>query len=150
MSGRMFPRFHSGGSESFNFGLPLDLVSQVRGTTIARDADAAYTLDGQRYKNKTKGLARWSLDGTKPEWEQPLRDRIAGRALLKTRDKVIVAAFHDRDKQGYLLIYNAADGKLLSDTPFDGVPLVDALAAADGRIVLTTLDGGVVAFGDGN
>ena len=47
---------------------------------------------------------------------------------------------------GMLWAVSAADGKKLAEMPLDAAPVFDGLIAADGRLYMTTLDGGVVCY----
>jgi hypothetical protein len=47
---------------------------------------------------------------------------------------------------GRLLAISATDGKTLSEIPLDSLPTWDSLAAAGGRLYLSTIDGHVVCF----
>jgi hypothetical protein len=56
------------------------------------------------------------------------------------------AAFEGR-KGGLLWALSAADGRKLADHPLDAPPVWSGLAAAAGRLYMTTTDGKVRCFG---
>ena len=97
----------------------------------------------------------------KPVWtrtDEPVRFN----ALALTRDVVFAAgglefaydpkaenpwAFLDGDRGGKLMAYAAADGKVLGEIKLAALPVFDGLAAANGRLFLSSKDGKVTCFG---
>ncbi len=81
------------------------------------------------------------------------------RAMLLADDRLVVAGLPENamrsapafeGKQGGgLCVVSAATGKILKDYKLDFPPAFDALAAANGRLYLTTQNGQVLCLGDG-
>jgi hypothetical protein len=67
----------------------------------------------------------------------------AVQALLATQDAAIGGA-----QGGQLLAVNAETGEVRHTIELDTLPAWDGLAAAHGRLFLTTLDGRVLCFGE--
>lgn len=77
---------------------------------------------------------------------------------LRTADKLFVAGSPDvvdrKDphgawegrKGGVLVVFNAADGEKLSEYKLDAPPVWDGMAATDGRLFISTMDGKVVCL----
>ncbi|MCC9600522.1 PQQ-binding-like beta-propeller repeat protein [Stieleria sp. JC731] len=64
------------------------------------------------------------------------------QALLAEQDKILMG-----DEGAKLLAVNIDTGKIDSQLPIESLPTWDGLAGANGKLYLTTLDGGVICFG---
>ncbi len=81
------------------------------------------------------------------------------RAMLRADKALVVAGLPDGalrstplfagERGGKLRVISTVDGTTLQDYPLDSPPRFDALAAANGRLYLTTVDGHVLCLGDG-
>jgi len=122
---------------------------------FAMDPKAVRTTPGRRGKKQT---ARGKLLWSKP-------DSLIVRAMVLGRDRLAIAgppdlgkkkagllAFQNepealagfRGEKGILLrIVAASDGRTLSESPLPAMPVLDGLAAAAGRLYLSTQDGRV-------
>lgn len=94
---------------------------------------------------------------TAPEkWQQLIPQRI--RAMVLAGDKLVAVGPADRlnlddpfdafeGRSGSLLnVYSAKDGKLLSSQAMESFPAFDGLAAANGKLYLSTEDGKIICF----
>jgi len=55
------------------------------------------------------------------------------------------AAYEGR-RGGRLLAISAADGKLLAEYPLDAPPVLDGLAVAGGRLLISSIDGKILCY----
>ncbi len=95
--------------------------------------------------------------GPKPLWEQRVRIRIT--AMVRTGETIFVAGSPDvidpKDphgawegrKGGILAAFAAGDGRKLAEYKMPAPPVWDGMAAADGRLFISTSDGWVVCMG---
>lgn len=88
---------------------------------------------------KAKGEFNWVLDN--------LDVHIFG--LVTTKDKVFTTGVNPQTEKSVFRVYALADGKQLQELPIDGQPVYDALSISNGRIYLTTEEGGVFCFKSG-
>jgi len=74
---------------------------------------------------------------------------VAMKAMVLAGDKLFVAGPPDAvdPKGGILLAFSANDGKKLCEIKLDTPPVFDGMAAADGRLYLSTQDGKLLCFG---
>ncbi len=89
------------------------------------------------------------------EWSQTLPIQV--RAMLLSDTVLFVAGptvsaadplgSGDEQPASMLLAVSATDGTVLAEYPLDAPPVFDGLAAAVGRLYLTTIDGKVTCFG---
>jgi len=112
---------------------------------------AAPAAGGKQAKAK-RGGAR----GPKPVWEQRVAIRIT--AMVRAGDTLFVAGSPDvvdpKDphgawegrKGGVLAAFSASDGKKLAEHKLAAPPVWDGMAAAAGRLYLSTKDGQVLCF----
>jgi len=97
--------------------------------------------------------------GPKPVWEQHLGVRVT--AMIRAGDTVFVAGSPDivdpedphgaweGRKGGILAAFNAGDGKKLAEYALPAPPVWDGMAAAQGRLFISTSDGRIVCMGKG-
>ncbi|MHC4626250.1 MAG: outer membrane protein assembly factor BamB family protein [Planctomycetota bacterium] len=97
------------------------------------------------------------LQGAKALWEQRLDIRVT--AMVRMADTIFVAGAPDvidqKDpygawegrKGGVLAAYAADDGKILAEYKLPALPVWDGIAAAGGRLFISTLDGGIICMG---
>ena len=100
-------------------------------------------------------------DGVQLKWTVPLPLR--PRAMVRAGGRLLIggmpddfdakdpsapgnAAFEGQG-EGLLQVVSSADGKPLADRRLDSPPVWDGMAAAGGRLYLTTVDGKVLCFG---
>jgi len=112
------------------------------------------TTRGTRNK---QAVGRRRRQGPKPLWEQRVRIRIT--AMVRTGDTIFVAGSPDvidpKDphgawegrKGGILAAFAAGDGKRLAEYKMLAPPVWDGMAAAGGRLFISTSDGCVVCMG---
>ncbi len=84
---------------------------------------------------------------------------IVVRAMVRADDMLIVAGLpenalrstpvFDGKRGGRLRVMSATDGATLQDYQLDSPPAFDALAVANGRLYLTTVDGHMLCLGNG-
>jgi hypothetical protein len=110
-------------------------------------------------KPTAKPAAKAAPPAKKCRWTRPLP--ILARSMVLAGDRLVVAGPPDPLQAddplaaiagrcgGKLLVLSAADGQTLAECPLDSPPAFDGLAAAGGKLYLTTMDGKVVCFGDG-
>jgi outer membrane protein assembly factor BamB len=95
--------------------------------------------------------------GPKPRWEQRIGIRIT--AMVRAADTIFVAGSPDtvdpKDphgawegrKGGVLAAFAAGDGKRLAEYELPAPPVWDGMAAAAGRLFISTSDGSIVCMG---
>ena len=123
----------------------------------------AYRLRCIPLKAATRGtrnkqaVGRRRRQGPKPLWEQRVRIRIT--AMVRTGDTIFVAGSPDvidpKDphgawqgrKGGILAAFAAGDGRKLAEYKMLAPPVWDGMAAAGGRLFISTSDGCVVCMG---
>jgi outer membrane protein assembly factor BamB len=130
--------------------------------TVFRPGGNAYrlrciSLRPTKSKPADKAAARRRRrHGQKPEWEVRTGIRVtamarAGERLFSAGSPDIVdpddphGAWEGR-KGGRLAVFAAADGKKLAEYRLAAPPAWDAMAVAEGRLLLSTRDGSVVCF----
>ena len=110
----------------------------------------------------TPGTGAYELSAVEPKtgksrWAKKIPIRIramvaAGQSLLVAGSPDVVdpkdpwSAFEGR-AGGVLRVVSAADGSKLAEYPLDAPPILDGLAAAGGRLYVTTTDGKVTCLG---
>ncbi|MBN2314560.1 MAG: PQQ-binding-like beta-propeller repeat protein [Sedimentisphaerales bacterium] len=92
----------------------------------------------------------------KPQWEKRLNIRV--RAMLKADDVIFAAGpraetgvwsiDNEKDAGVVVMAFSASDGSELAQYPLDGSPLFDGMAAAYGRLYISTEDGAVLCLGE--
>lgn len=108
-------------------------------------------------KAKRRGKAK---PGRKVIWQQQVPIRVT--AMVRTAEKLFVSGSPDvvdpedphgaweGRKGGVLAVFDAADGKRLAEFKLDAPPIWDGMAAADGRLFISTTDGNVVCLSQGS
>jgi outer membrane protein assembly factor BamB len=92
----------------------------------------------------------------KPQWERRLRIRVRAMVLA---DNVLFAAGpsaetgvwsvdHEKDAGAVVMAVSASDGSELGRCPLDASPAFDGMAAAYGRLYISTEDGAVVCLAE--
>jgi len=106
----------------------------------------------------TPGKDRYQLIAAgRAGWHKDIAVRV--RAMVATKNVLFIAgppdvmdakdplgAFEGR-KGGLLWVFAAADGKKLAEYKLDSPPVFDALAAANGRLYISTVNGKVLCMG---
>jgi hypothetical protein len=118
-------------------------VDRVIGNLLAWDADTIAGLGTYFVKSEM------SVDPGKPpqpKWGMPDKPKRNLEAVVLAGNKVVYAG-RAGETNGFLLLVNRADGKVLQDIPLDARPVYDGLAIAHGRILLSLGDGTVRAYG---
>jgi hypothetical protein len=142
---------------------------KVQGGPVGHRADAyhLFALDPQAASTKTDGRGRKVRTKGQLLWSKP--DSLVVRAMVLGRDRLAVAGPPDLGKketallafqnepearaafQGrkgvFLRIVAPADGKILFETALPAMPVFDGMAAAGGRLFLSTTDGKVLCLG---
>ena len=77
---------------------------------------------------------------------------LAGRTLLCVGTPDLIDrdepwAAYEGKRGGILLAVSAADGRKLAELKLGGGPVQDGIAVADGRVYISTVDGGLLCFG---
>jgi hypothetical protein len=105
-------------------------------------------------RGATKGLGFTRMKP--PEWHKWVSVRI--RAMVEARDKLFAAGMPDvvdpKDPYasfegrmgGELLVVNAEDGEIRNEKTLDYAPVFDGLIAANGKLIMSTMDGSVVCL----
>jgi len=95
------------------------------------------------------------------KWTRPVSPRVramalAGKTLICTGTPDVLDpdpktknpwAAYEGKRGGVLLAVSTADGKTLTELTFDGGPVTDGIAIADGCVYVTTNDGRMHCFG---
>ena len=112
-------------------------------------ADESLLPDFAQRAGRKKAADSWSV------WIRfrPVAMIRAGGALFvggesDTRVPPAKSLSRDQDSGGTLLVVSAATGKTLAKLPLDAPPVWDGMAAAKGRLFMSTRDGAVVCLGD--
>jgi len=131
--------------------------------TVFRPGGNVYRLKCISLKPPASGprgkqaAGRRRQQGPKPLWEQRLGIRVT--AIVRAADTIFVAGSPDivdpKDpsgawegrKGGLLAAFTASDGKRLADYKLPAPPVWDGMAAAGGRLYISTSDGGIVCMG---
>ena len=124
--------------------------------TDRKDLPAAESPD---YKRAGRGYSRKGPRKLKVKFRWTASVPILVRAMLRAGDTLFVAglpgnalrsapAFEGK-RGGGLCVVSTADGKTLQDYKLDSPPVFDGMAAANGRLYLTTQNGQVLCLGDG-
>jgi hypothetical protein len=115
-----------------------------------------YTLFARGRRTDPKKARREKALGKQQSWSVRLPVRVTSMVLA--RPALAVAGTPDildpddpwatckGRRGGLLMTLSAADGSTLSKRRLDSAPVYDGLAAADGRLYLTTQDGRVLCF----
>jgi len=92
----------------------------------------------------------------KPRWEKRLKVRI--RAMLKADDTLFVTGpraetgvwsiDNEKDAGVVVMAFSASDGSELAQCPLDASPVFDGMAAAYGRLYISTEDGTVLCLAE--
>jgi outer membrane protein assembly factor BamB len=118
---------------------------------IPGTADDKYRKGG-RGTEKGTGYIRENPE----KWQQLVPQRI--RAMVLAGDKIVAAGPADQlnpndpldafeSRSGSLLnVYSTKDGKLVSSQPMESFPAFDGLAAANGKLYLSTEDGKIICL----
>jgi len=101
----------------------------------------------RKLKNRNAALSEHLTPGrVKYHWSRPVP--LVVRAMVLADKQLIIAGprkIEDREG-GQLLILSATDGTTRHKSELKTPPVFDGLAAADGRLYLTTIDGQVICF----
>jgi len=136
-------------------------TDQPTGLMLVRDADTVWGVLRNARKNPVGGYSLFgkSMDtskGAKP-WKKDLPVR--PRAMLKSGDRIVLAvmpkeipandphAAYDGRLGGALWICSAKDGSKLAEYALSSPVRWDGMAAASGRLYLSTTDGRIVCMG---
>jgi outer membrane protein assembly factor BamB len=104
-----------------------------------------------------QATAKRRRQGAKALWEQRIGIRVT--AMVRTADTIFVAGAPDvidrKDphgawegrKGGVIAAFAADDGKKLTEYKLPAPPVWDGMAAAGGRLFISTLDGGIICMG---
>lgn len=123
-------------------------ASGDRDRGIFKPAKTGYRLNCARVDGAPRGKALWSV-------QVPVRIM----AMVNSPDALFAAGTPDvvdqsdpwgalaGRKGGRLLVISKADGKILSSTPMPAAPCLDGLAAAHGRLFISTVDGKITCMG---
>ena len=91
-------------------------------------------------------------------WQKHVPIRIT--AMIRAGDKLFVAGSPDiadpddpygaweGRKGGILAVFDATGGEKLSEIKLNSPPVWDSMAAAEGRLLISTMDGGIICFAD--
>ena len=126
---------------------------------FATDRKGLPAPEAPDYTRASRGYSRKGPRQLKTEFRWTANIPILVRAMLRAGDMLFVAgppdsalrsasAFEGR-RGGGLCVVSTADGKVLRDYRLDSPPVFDGMAAANGRLYLTTVDGQVLCLGDG-
>jgi outer membrane protein assembly factor BamB len=123
------------------------------------DAGEGYLLYAGRTGEPQGDRELYALDVRQADWQNRLPLRVRGMVLAGERlyatgipdsedpDKAL-AALEGR-LGGLLYVLSAASGEKVGELELDFVPTFDGMAAADGRLYITTDEGEVVCYGSG-
>ncbi len=134
-----------------------------RGNLLTIDGERVFGVRVLPYKRDQAGKYRWVIPGKghyhlygatkkgqndlKPQWSVAVPLRM--RAMVLAGDNVFVAGEEDAvyPKKAELRGFSAADGKELRKLALPAAPVLDGMAAAGGRLYLSTKDGVLRCFG---
>ncbi len=156
------PRGGWGSRLAVPYGLLLSFDQQtVWG--VRRTRDYGYILFAER--NRPFSPGEQSLPDFRPSdgktaspWQWSVKLPIRPRAMLRAGDQLLIggmisptepadlAAAYEGRKGGLLWTMSAKNGEKLAELQLDAPPVFDGLAAAAGRLYLTTTDGKVRCF----
>jgi len=128
--------------------------------TVFSPGTKAYRLGAIPLKapaaNRKQAAAKPRQQGAKFSWEQHIGIRVT--AMLRARDTIFVAGSPDivdpKDpygawegrKGGVLAAFAADDGEKLAEYELPAPPVWDGMAAASGRLFISTSDGSIVCM----
>jgi len=105
-------------------------------------------------------LMKWTFGGKKAKQEWPkVAVPVAARAMALTANRLVLAGTPDKSPDddpwaayenrlgGVVLVVSRDDAKTVARFDLDTPPVYNGLAATDGRLVMATTDGRVIAFG---
>ncbi len=95
-------------------------------------------------------IVAWG-SGKEPVWKVEVPKTFQPEALVLAGDVLFAAGPTDRFRRtpgGRLWAISAADGKLLREYPLDAPPAADGIAAADGKLYITTRDAQLLCYGE--
>jgi len=126
------------------YGVKPSAGSARHSRAIFRPGAKGYTLFASE---RPKHQARWSI-------QIPLRIRamvLAGSTLFVAGTPDVIDpndpwSAIDGRKGGILWAISTADGKKLAEYPLNSPPIFDGIAAANGRLYISTIDGSVVCL----
>jgi hypothetical protein len=131
----------------------------------SRSRETVFSPGARAYRLKCiplKATARNSRNklrqqGPKPLWEQRINIRVT--AMIRAGDTIFVAGSPDvvepedphgaweGRKWGVIAAFAAGDGRKLAEYKLSAPPVWDGMAAAGGRLFISTMDGYVVCMG---
>ena len=126
---------------------------------FATDRKDVPVTEAPDYTRASRGYSRKGPRQLKVKFRWTASLPILVRAMLRAGDTLFAAGPPDNalrsapafegQRGGGLCAVSAADGKALQDYRLDSPPVFDGMAAANGRLFLTTEDGQVLCLGDG-
>jgi len=132
--------------------------------TVFRPGGNVYRLQCISLKPPAAGpkgkqaAGRRRQQGSKPLWEQRLGIRVT--AIVRAADTIFVAGSPDivdpKDpsgawegrKGGIVAAFAASDGQRIAEHKLPAPPVWDGMAAADGRLYISTSDGAIICMGE--
>jgi hypothetical protein len=135
---------------------PHDIFTPGKGyrlfaTNIGSSPPIASGKPGKRRGGKSAPAAKWTQ-----------RVAVRGQAMVVTDHHLYLAgapdvvdekdpwATFENREGGVLNVFSKADGEKLGELPLDSAPVYDGMAAASGRLYLSTLSGKVLCLGGGD
>jgi len=135
---------------------PHDIFTPGTGYRLFAAKKGTPLFSGPTRRNSAKPAGRKRAASASSRWE--IGVAVRARALVVTDRQVWLAgvpdvvdekdpwaAFEGREG-GVLAVFSKEDGRKLGEQRLDSLPVYDGMAAAHGRLFLSTTDGGVVCF----
>ena len=110
---------------------------------------------GDNFLENAKGLEKYpgsilAKDADKQLWSIHIPEPLQVEAMLLAKSTLFVAGPADRGKRiekgGFLWVFSASDGERLTELKLHAPPVFDGLAAAKGRLYVSTQDGKLLCF----
>jgi hypothetical protein len=141
----------------FGYGRKNVSGNSLAGYQLFR-ADKKVQVVNRKIKNNNLAVEKYQTpDKVNHRWVREVP--IVGRAMVLADNALFVAGpvmesgaaeprFDDADSSAVLMAFNIEDGRELALHPLDTQPVFDGMAAAKGRLYISTVNGTVVCFGE--
>jgi hypothetical protein len=124
----------------------------VRGNLLVHQGPAVYGFRQDPAAGKVPGVCtvfRRTAPDTKV-WENPLPGPVTLNSALLAGDMLVLGGVireKDQPARGHLWFFTAADGQKRGEMDLPLIPRWDSLAAADGRLLISTTTGSILCMG---
>jgi hypothetical protein len=139
----------------FNDGPSANTTRQRNEKHMLFCAEKKVVKVDKRLKNNNAAVIRhMTPDKVVNHWSRSID--FFGRAMVKAGNILLVAGpesaeeiyFDDENAPSVLAVFDARDGKILSQTSIESQPVFDGMAVASGRVYISLINGEIICLGD--